>query len=56
LYEARTDSRTALYRRIFAALEHTQHHPNTNRSTTYSLLMRAEEFIATRGGHFERLP
>ena len=56
VYETKTDSRTALYRCIFAALEHTQNHPNTITSTTYSLLMRAEKFIATRRGHFKRLP
>lgn len=56
VYEANTDSRPALYRRIFAALEQIQPHSNTITSTIYSLLMRAEKFIATRGGHFERLP
>jgi hypothetical protein len=55
VYEAKTESRAALYCRVFAALEHTQNHPNSIKSTTSSLMTRTEKFIATRGGHYERL-
>jgi hypothetical protein len=56
VYEAKTDKRAELYRRIFAALEHIQNHPNTFTSATHSLLMRAEKIVPSVGGHFERLP
>jgi len=51
VYEAKTESRAALYCRVFAAIEHTQNHPNSIKSTTFSLMTRTEKFIATRGGH-----
>jgi len=54
-YETKVDSREELCRRIFAAAEHTHNHPDNIASATQSLLMRAENCIATGGGHFEQL-
>jgi len=47
--------RAALRDCIFAAAEHIRNHPNNIGSTTQSLLMRAENCIASGGGHFEQL-
>jgi hypothetical protein len=55
VYENKVDSRAALYDRIFAAAEHIRNHPDNIASATQSLLMRAENCIATGGGQFEQL-
>jgi len=55
VYETKVDSRAALRHRIFAAAEHIRNHPDNIASATQSLLMRAENCIATGGGHFEQL-
>jgi len=55
VYEAKVDSRAAPRHRIFAAAEHIRNHPDNIASATQSLLMRAENCIATGGGHFEEL-
>jgi hypothetical protein len=55
VYETKVESRAALRDRIFAAAEHIHNHPDNIASATQSLLMRAENCIATRGGHFEQL-
>jgi len=40
---------------FFVAAEHIRNHPDNIASATQSLLMRAENCIATGGGHFEQL-
>ena len=55
LYETKFDSRAALRHRMFAATEHIRNHPDNVVSATQSLLMRAENCIATGSGHFEQL-
>ena len=55
LYDTKVDSRAALPHRIFAAAEHICNHPDNIASATRSLLMHAENCIATGGGHFEQL-
>ena len=55
VYETKVESRTALRDCIFAAAEHICNHPDNNASATQSLLMCAENCIATGGGHFEQL-
>ena len=55
VYETKVDTRAALHNRIFAAAEHIRNHPVNIASATQSLLMRAENCIATGGGHFEQL-
>jgi hypothetical protein len=55
VYQTKVDSRAGLRRRIFAAAEHIRNHPDNIASVTRSVLMRAENCIATRGGHFEQL-
>ena len=55
VYETKVESRVALRDRIFAAAEHIRNHPDNIASATQSLLMRAENCIATGGGHFEQL-
>ena len=55
VYETKVKSRTALRDRIFAVAEHIRNHPDNVASATQSLLMRAENCIATGGGHFEQL-
>ena len=54
-YESKVESRAALRDRIFAAAKHIRNHPDNIASATQSLLMRAENCIATGGGHFEQL-
>ena len=54
IYETEVDSRAALRHRIFAAAEHIRSHPDNIASATHSLLMRAENCIATGGEHFEQ--
>jgi len=55
VYETKVNSRSALPHRIFAAAEHIRNHPDNIAPATQSLLMRAENCIATGGGHFEQL-
>ena len=55
VYETKVDSRAALRDCIFAAAEHIRNHPDNVPSAIQSLLMRAENCIATGGGHFEQL-
>ena len=56
VYGTKVDTRAALHDRIFAAAEHIRNHPCNIASATQSMLMRAENCIATGGGHFEQLP
>ena len=55
VYETKVESRAALRDRIFAAAEHIRNHPDNVASATQSVFMRAENCIATAGGHFEKL-
>jgi len=55
IYETRVNSRAALHHHIFASAEHICNHPDNVASATQSLLMRAENCVATGGGHFEKL-
>ena len=55
VYETKVESRAALRDLIFAAAEHIRNHPDNIASATQSLLMRAENCIATGRGHFEQL-
>ena len=55
VYETKVELRAALRDRIFAAAEHIRNHPDNIASATHSLLMRAENCIATGEGHFEQL-
>ena len=55
VYETKVDSRAGLRHRIFAAAEHIRNLPDNTASATQSLLMRAENCIATGGRHFEQL-
>ena len=55
MYETKVDSRAALGDRIFVAAELIRNHPDNVASATQSLLMRAENCIATGRGHFEQL-
>jgi len=55
VYETKVVSRAALCHLIFAPAEHIRNHPDNIASATQSLLMRAESFIVTGGGHFEQL-
>ena len=55
VYETKVDSRAALRHRIFAATEHIRNHPDNIASASQSLVMHAENCIATGGGHFEQL-
>jgi len=55
VYETKVESRAALQDCIFAAAEHIRNHPDNVVSATQSLLMRAENCLATGGGHFEQL-
>ena len=55
MYETKVESRAALHDRIFAAAEHIRNHPDNVASATQSLLMHAENCLATGGGHFEQL-
>ena len=52
VYETKVESRAAPRDRIFAAAEHIRNHPDNIASATQSLLMHAENCIATGGGHF----
>jgi len=54
MYETKVDSRAARRHRIFAATEHIRNHPDNIASATQSLLMHAENCIATGRGHFEQ--
>ena len=55
VYETKVDSRAALRRRVFAAAQHIINHPHNISSATESLLIHAENCIATAGGHFEEI-
>jgi len=55
VYETKVDSRAALRHCIFAAAEQIRNHLDNIVSATQSLLMRAENCIATGEGHFEQL-
>ena len=55
VYETKVDSRASLRRRIFAAAEQIRNHPHNIASATGSLKIRAENCIATEGGHFEQV-
>jgi len=55
VYETKVESRSPQYVRIFPAAEHIHNHPDNVASPTQSLLMRAENCLATGGGHFEQL-
>jgi len=55
VYETKFETRAALHGRIFAAAEHMCNHSDNVASATRSLLMRAENCLATGGGHFEQL-
>jgi len=55
VYKTEVEWRAALHDRIFAAAEHICNHPDNFASATQSLLMRAENCLATGGGHFEQL-
>jgi len=55
VYETNVDSRAALRHRIYAAAGHIRNHPDNIAPATQSLLLRAENCIATGGGHFEQL-
>ena len=55
VYESKVDSRTALRDQIFAAPEYIENHPDSVASAIQSLLIGAENCLATRGGHFEQL-
>jgi hypothetical protein len=48
-------SKAALRHRIVSAAELIRNHPDNIASATQSLLMRAENCIATGGEHFEQL-
>jgi len=54
-YATKVDARAALRHRIFAATEHIRNHPDNIASASQSLVMHAENCIATGGGHFEQL-
>jgi len=55
VYETKIDSRAALRDRIFVAADHIRNHPHNISSATDSLLIRAENCIATGGGRFEQV-
>ena len=55
VYETKVTTRAELRDRIFAAAEQIRNHPHNTASANESLLMRAENCIATGGGHFEKL-
>ena len=55
VYETKVDSWAALRDRIFGEAEHIRNHPDIIASATQSLLMRAKNYIAAGGGHFEQL-
>ena len=54
VYETKVDSRAALCSRIFAVVEQIRNHPHNIVCATASLKIRAENYIATGGGHFEQ--
>ena len=54
-YKTKVESRAALCDRTFAAAEHIRNRPDNVASATQPLLMRAENCIASGGGHFEQL-
>jgi hypothetical protein len=54
VYETKVKSRAAVHDHIFAAAEHICNHPDNVASATQPLLMRAENCLATGGGHIEQ--
>ena len=54
VYETKVDSRAALRDRIFAAADHIRNYPHNISSATESLLIRAENCIATGGRYVLR--
>jgi hypothetical protein len=55
VYEIKVDSRAAPRDRVFAAAEHIRNHPDNIASAIQSLLRRAKNCLAARGGQFEQL-
>ena len=55
VYETKVHSRAELRHRIFAVADHICNHPDNIASATQSVLLHAENCIATGGGHFEKL-
>jgi len=55
VYETKIESRAALHDHSFAATEHIRNHPDNVASATRSLLMCAENCLASGGRHFEQL-
>jgi len=55
VYETKVNSRAALCHRIFAAAEHIRNHRDNIASAMQSLLIHAENCIATGGGNFKQL-
>jgi hypothetical protein len=55
VYETKVDWRVALRDLIFAAAQYVRNHPDNIASAIESLLKRAENCLATGGGHFEQL-
>jgi len=55
VYETKFYSRAAQRRSIFAAAEQIRNHPHNIACATGSLKIRAENCIATGGGHFEQV-
>ena len=55
VYKTKVESRAALRDHTFAAAEQLRNHPDNIAFATQSLLMCAENCIATGGGHFEQL-
>jgi len=55
VYETKVDTQTAMCHRILAAAEQIRNQPDNTACATQSLLMCAENCIATGGGHFEQL-
>ena len=54
VYETKVHSRAELRHHIFAAAEHIHNHPDNIASATQSVLMCAENCIATGEGHLEQ--
>ena len=55
VFESKVDSRTALLDRIFAVADDIRNLSDSIVSAIQSLLIRAENCLATREGHFEQL-
>ena len=55
VYKTKVNSRAALRRHIFAVAEQIKNHPHNIACATGSLKIRAENCVATGGGHFEQV-